>query len=192
MSKENLAEQSEGELTPSESMVRAAERVLAARARFDVVAPIVDEYQREILERHQWRVAREWVEMGDEDVVVLNPDETYLLEDADSAVYFTECTQAAATARLGIELPDSCPKLEARDALRRAENVLLDEISSIPGLEALGSGSLPFSARDQALTLALEMVAPHMRDAKTILACIKADLETELMAEQKQKPPRMG
>ena len=192
MSKEYLAEQNEGELSPSESMVRAAERVLAAKARFDVVAPIVDAYQREILERHQWRVAREWVESGDDDVIVLNPEEAYLLEDADAAVFFSECTQSAAEARLGTELPDSCPKLEARDALRRAENVFLEEIGGIPGLEVLGSGSLPLSARDKALTLALEMVAPYMRDAKTILGNIKDDLEAELTAALKQKPPKMG
>jgi hypothetical protein len=187
VSKENLAEQSAAELTPSESMVRAAERVLAAMARFEVVAPIVDAYQREILERHQWRVAREWVEMGDDDVVVLNPDETYLLEESDAAIYFSECTQAAATARLGIELPESCPKLEARDALRTAQNIFLDEVSTVPGLESLGSGTLPLGARDQALTLALEMVAPYMRDAKSILGELKAE-----NAGQTQKPPRMG
>ena len=187
MSKENLAEQSGAELTPSESMVRAAERVLAAKARFDVVAPIVDAYQREILKRHQWRIAREWVKTEKDDVVILDPAHSYLLEDVDAAVYFSECAMAAAAAGLGTELPDNCPKLEAQDALRRAQNVLLSEVGAIPGLEALGSGSLPIVARDQALALALEMVAPYLRDAKSILGELKAE-----NAEQTQKPPRMG
>lgn len=158
------------EFVPTSEQIRAAELLLVAQARLDAVAPIVNAYEREILERHQWHMAPKFIEREYENKVILDPRHTYLLSEQDSAVYFEECDMAMVQAGLRVQTPGNCPKLEADDLVRRAENVLLDEMSTIPGLEELNSDRyIPRDLRAKTLELHLGLLAPYLRDAQTIL-----------------------
>lgn len=172
------------DFVPTYEQVSAAERLLVAQAHLDTVEPIVDAYEREILERYQWHIAPKFLEKGCEDKVILDPSHSYLLSESDAALFFAECEAAAAKSGLRVKTAGNCPMLEAKDTVRRAENVLLDEMSTIPGLEALHSDRyFPRDLRAKTLELHLELLAPYLRDAQTIMNEFK---------ERTPKPPKMG
>lgn len=184
MSKDSNTANALADFVPTYEQVSAAERLLVAQARLDAVAPIVDAYEREILERHQWHIDSKYLEKGCKDQVILDPAHAYLLNEQDAVVYFAECEAAAAQAGLLPKTPGNCPKLEAKDLVRRAENVLLDEMSTIPGLEVLNSDQyFPHDLRAKTLELHLGLLAPYLRDAQTILNEFK---------DRTPKLPKMG
>jgi hypothetical protein len=184
VSKDSNTANALADFVPTYAQVSAAERLLVAQARLDAVAPIVDAYEREILERHQWRIDPKYLEKGCADQVILDPAHAYLLNERDVAVYFAECEAAAAQAGLLPKTPGNCPKLEAKDLVRRAENALLDEMSAISGLEVLKSDQyFPRDLRAKTIELHMGLLAPYLRDAQTILNEFK---------ERTPKLPKMG
>jgi hypothetical protein len=102
----------------------AAETLIGAQAYIALIRPVVEGYQRRILAKHQFRIARTWVERGDEDSIILDPNHSYLLEDDDASVVYDEF-HAEALAH-GFDVPPShCPLLMAESMVIQAERALL-------------------------------------------------------------------
>lgn len=118
---------------PDANQIRAARNLFAAMAHRDLVVPIVEAYQREILARHQWKPDACWAAIGTGRLghaewvnqPLLDPKHSYLMNDADSEVYFAECRKAQAAAKLITETPEHCPKLVAEDLVLRCEMALV-------------------------------------------------------------------
>lgn len=99
--------------TPTKDQIRAAEAVFTAMAFEATVRPIVETYELAILEKHQFRISRKWVEKGITDRLVLERKDTFLLDDEDAKVYYAECFAARDAAKLAVDDPEHCPLLVA-------------------------------------------------------------------------------
>lgn len=155
---------------PSGGLIRLAEAVVVAMAHEDIVRPIVEAYQRKVMEKHQFRISREWVARGMEDVVILDPKDTYLLSEEDAAVVHAAFNVERDATTLKVNRPDSCPLLVAENIRIKAENALLEELGKLPGLAPLASGFLTLKHRAKAIDLGLKLVAPFMANSDAILS----------------------
>lgn len=161
--------------TPTKEMISAAEAVFLTMAHEQLIRPIVEGYQRAILEKHQFHIARKWVERGDEDRVILEPKHSFLLDDKDAATYYAALHAARDAARLKVNHPENCPLLVAEHQRIKAENALLKQAATIPTLGGLANTHLmTLEQRAQAVELTLRMLAPFVRKTEAILADVMA------------------
>lgn len=158
--------------TPTKDQIRAAEAVFTAMAFEATVRPIVETYELAILEKHQFRISRKWVEKGITDRLVLERKDTFLLDDEDAKVYYAECFAARDAAKLAVDDPEHCPLLVAEHLRIKAENALLQAISAIPGLETFASGVMTMEIRKKVVDLSLGMLSPFCGNADDILGRI--------------------
>lgn len=163
-----------GKFVPNANMIRAAENLVLAMAQEDLVRPIVVAYETEILARHQFRIARKYVDQGCADTVILDRKRTYMLEEADFAIYLKQCFEARDAAKLKVSAPDNCPLLESGTTRMQAENLLLEAMAELPNLEAIGGAWLTLEARKRAIELTLNMMAPFCADADVIIKRLMA------------------
>lgn len=114
---------------PDANQIRAARNLFAAMAHAELVVPIVEGYQREILARNQWKPDTRWAKFDHgrnwTDEPILDPKRTYLMNDANFRAYLVECRTAQAAAKLITETPEHCPKLVAEDLVLRCEMALV-------------------------------------------------------------------
>jgi hypothetical protein len=103
-------------------------------AAVDTIRPIVVRYQREILARNRFHIAKEWLGKKDVDRIILDPEQSYLLEDSDFQVYMAECREEQNKAKLHTDSPEHCPLLVAEDLLRQAQHVLIDSFEYLTGV----------------------------------------------------------
>jgi len=158
------------QFTPTKDQIRAAEAVFTAMAHEGVIRPIVEAYEQAILDKHQFPIARKWVDMGCEDKLILKRQDSYLLDDDDSKVFHDECFAARDAANLKVENPEFCPLLVAENIRIMAEHALLAAISTTPGLESLSKAtSSSMENYKQAIDLCLKMLAPFCGKADDIL-----------------------
>ena len=115
--------------TPNDNQIKCARNLFTALAHRDLVVPIVEGYQREILARNKWKPDTRWAEIGHgrnwTDEPILDPKRAYLMNDADFKAYLAECRTAQAAAKLITETPEHCPKLVAEDLVLRCEMALV-------------------------------------------------------------------
>lgn len=76
----------------SDELIQAGEAVFSAMAYLDTVKPIVTEYQKAILERHQFTNRKEGEIRktkisNNKEEIILNPNRTYLMSDEDFEIY---------------------------------------------------------------------------------------------------------
>lgn len=154
---------------PTEDQIRLAEAVLTAMAHEDLIRPIVENYEHEILKKHQFRIDRKWVEHGCEDKIILDRKDVFALSSEDAKVYFAECFAARDASKLKVDNPEFCPLCVAESLRIQAEAALLKSMAATPGLEALATGSLYGDKRKMAIDLTLRMLAPFCGEADEIL-----------------------
>jgi hypothetical protein len=146
---------------PTADQVRLAEAVMTAMAFESTIRPIVEAYEQEILAKHQFRIARKWVEQGIEDQVILKRNRVFLLSEEDRAVFYAESFAARDAAGLKVEQADQCPLSVAEGLSVEAVSALLEAMATIPGIEKLGSAVLTLEQRQHATDLSLRLLAPH-------------------------------
>lgn len=162
--------------TPTEEQVRLAEAVFVAMAYESEIRPIVESYEQAILEKHRFIPDPSWLEYGLKNEPILDRKRTHLLSDQDSRTFFSECHKARDAAELKVDDPENCPLLVAENLRRDAEHALLKSISSIPGLESLGTSVLTLDHRRRAIDLCLKLLAPFCASGEQILERYRADL----------------
>lgn len=126
--------QSKESFTPSKQILSAARDVLIRQAALEIVAQIVGTYEREILAEERWSASAHWGDHFPEGKTILDPKDTYLLSEADSAVFTSRCHQSRDRAKLKVSQPDDCPRCEAEWQLIQAEWRLVDLMESITGV----------------------------------------------------------
>ena len=146
---------------PTTAMKTAARAAFLSMAYTDTIRPIVEGYQKEILDFYQWAIAPEWADRrGNKETIILDPDRTYLLTEDDFALYMKECAVAMDKAGLTVDNPEHCPLLIAQDLQRTAENVLIETMEPITGLKAKDIYKLEHRAK--LLDLTLKLLVPFV------------------------------
>lgn len=126
---------------PTKEMVEAATEVFVAKAFLGTIEPVVRGYQTDILAKGQWRVKPEFQAasrrrggsmIGDE--VITDPKLSYLMSEADFALYDAECKKARIEAKLHVEKEEQCPLCVAEHELIKAKQRLIGVMEPITKL----------------------------------------------------------
>ena len=118
---------------PTEAMITAAETLLKAIVYEQIVRPKVIAYKVKILAQMRPKVSRQWVKLGDEDRIILDPSQDYLLSCKAFKIYHRRCTKEGR--KLGFVFkPNSCPLLRAENARLDAQTMLVEAMQSFSGL----------------------------------------------------------
>lgn len=141
--------------------IKAAQNLFMAMAWVETVRPIVQAYEREILNKHQWHIAREWTDRGLPDKIILDPSQSYELDDTDAATYHAECNEARKAAGLEVESEEYCPLLVAEHEQIKAEWALFDAMKDVTGID--GHDIYNMEQRRKYLDLLLSMFAPLVK-----------------------------
>lgn len=158
--------------TPTDRQIRAAEAVLAAMVHEKAIRPVVETYQRMILEQHRFKPSVTWESCPGLPEAVLLPTEDHYLGPEDMAVYMAECHAARDALGLTVSSPDHCPLLEARSARIDAENALLATMIDTPRLAPLAKARLlPGDKGKRAIATLLSVIAPfcHPEASKAVV-----------------------
>lgn len=108
------------------NLIADANNVKAMQALFEAIAfeqlitEIVENKQREILSFYKWNIAKVWVEKGREDMIILEPNRAFLLEDEDFKIYLAELEAFYYTDACPVKPKKAgcCPALEAQSFVR--------------------------------------------------------------------------
>jgi hypothetical protein len=153
--------------SPSDSQVRLAQALLVAQAHEAYVRPIVESYQREILERHQFKMCAEKAEASGDDPnrVILDPRKAWLIGKEDLQVYYAELAVADAASGLPVPEPGMCPLLVAEHTRIQCENALIDSWKGHEHFDALSRAhELSWDTRKEVVDLSLQLMVPFMKD----------------------------
>ena len=148
----------------SSAMIEAALALKQATQHEAGIKIQVEAYQRSILERHQFFVSPEFNDEPRSDKRIVDPNRTWLMSDADHAVYVKECM--AERDRLGLPTrhPENCPLLEAQSSRVAAELALFNALAHHPRLGHLkAANEMPSPLRQKALELAINFMARFIR-----------------------------
>jgi hypothetical protein len=145
---------------PTNEMIEAARTVFVAMAFVETIKPVVVGYEKAILAKHQFHIAKQWTDKGIADEIILDPDHSYLLEDADFQVYFEECNKAREAAHLKVDNPEFCPLLVAEHLQSDAENYLIESMQEVTHIEP---SSLYGDNRKKFLDLTLKLLVKFVK-----------------------------
>jgi hypothetical protein len=149
--------------TPTPLMIETAQAVFMAMAHLQLIEPVVTKYQKEILEKGQWCIADEFADGGAK-TVVTDPSSYYLLSGEDFAEYDRLCREAQKKANLPVSVEGNCPLLEAQTLLTKAQNALIDAMSSVTKVEAKSIVVLGLKKRTEFIELTLKLLAPFVNN----------------------------
>lgn len=155
---------------PSPEMVQAAKNVFIAMAYTETIRPIVEGYQKKVLNFFQFknngelkRLSKRFPEIKER--VILNPKESYLLDDEDFKIYLAECNIEREKAGLKVDNPDFCPLLVAESLERDAKRCLVETMETITGIEtSILTGHL--EEYKKVVDLTLRLLAPYCKNIK--------------------------
>lgn len=149
--------------TPTAAMVAAAENVFLAMAFERTVAEIVVPYKKEILAEGQWHIKPQFRgRFGGE--VILDPKQSYLMEEADFAVFDAKCKQARDKANLKVDQDDQCPLLVAENLVRQAEHALVEAVFELTGLSSDKLLNAGLDKHKAYVELTLRLLAPFVQN----------------------------
>lgn len=164
----NLTQEKLGAWEPTAAQIELAELMFAAMAHEEAVAAIVFPYQRAILEKGQWRVAKERQVRGRGPDVVLAPDDVWLIESDARKEYRRLCDEARQQAGLSVRHSRGCPLIEAEEAARDAKFYFVVSAAPSFGIPEERVEAVPQWDYQHALRIFSDLIAPHV-DAKRAL-----------------------
>ncbi len=150
---------------PPAEIVSLADSVLTAMAMHQLKAEQVKAYSTEVLVSMQPRIARKWLDLGCEDKLILDPDESFLLSEEDAARFFELCEEKRVALNLTVHKAGNCPALEAENLFRAARDAFIDALTPYTCItlqEAL-TGVLYNKLMDWGLRILAPHVDPHKR-----------------------------
>ncbi|WP_241302289.1 hypothetical protein [Burkholderia stabilis] len=156
--------------TPTDRMIAAAEAHLAAEMSEREIRPIVIGFETEILKKYRFVAAR--TVRTEPEEIILDPNLSYRLGEADSAIFFAECQKARAAAQITIEGedPDVCPLLKARHVLVNTGSALIKAMSELPALAVFAEKDyvMRLEDRQKVIELSLGLLDPFVSKCRTV------------------------
>jgi hypothetical protein len=113
---------------PAPEMIRAAENCFAAMAFTETIRPIVEGYQKAILEAEKYPYSPKQLLRREKAPADYISDlrHTYMMGEDDFAHYHKRCNEEQARAGLHTDSPEFCPLLVAEHLQMQAEHCLID------------------------------------------------------------------
>jgi hypothetical protein len=118
-----------------DTIVIVGRAVFTAMAFVETIRPVVEGYQREILNMMQAHIAPKNIIRGRQDEIILDPENTYLMKEDDFAEYIDECHIAAQKHGFNVQEKGHCPLLIAKNNLRKARQLLIETMEPITGIK---------------------------------------------------------
>ena len=144
-------------ITPE--IIEVGRAVFTAIAHIETIKPVVRKYQNEILAKHQFKTDIKWSRRGLKQKVITKESESYMMNDEDAKVYFSELS--AAHKEHGFNVPeDHCPLLIAENLKRKAFWSLVDVMSPITGINK--DNLINLNHIKEYETITLKMIASHI------------------------------
>lgn len=136
MKKHTKADHEMKSFRPTPDMIRAAEACFAAMAMTETIRPIVEGYQRRILEEEKYPYSPKHLLRREKAPADYISDlrHTYMMSKDDFSHYLKRCREEQTKAGLHTDSPKHCPLLVAEDLQRRAENALIDALEPVTGI----------------------------------------------------------
>jgi hypothetical protein len=151
---------------PTASMIAAAYAVFEAMATISLVRPLVLTYQRKVLQEGQWYASSEFEDMGSSPRSITEPEEVFLLGEADLQKYVELCNAESLKVGLKASSPERCPLLESEEAVRQAEQLLMQEMQHITGIKPGDLLQVSLGAQKKYIDLTLRLLAPFVQSPK--------------------------
>jgi len=118
-----------------ETIIIVGRAVFTAMAFVETIRPVVEGYQREILNMMQAHIAPKNIIRGRQDEIILDPENTYLMEEKDFTKYIDECHIAAQKHGFTVPEKGDCPLLIAKNNLRKARHLLIETMEPITSIK---------------------------------------------------------
>jgi hypothetical protein len=118
---------------PTPEMIRAAENCFVAMAMTEAIRPIVEGYQKRILDEEKYpynpkTMARREKAPAD---YISDLRHTYMMSEEDFSHYLKRTREEQAKAGLHTDSPDYCPLLVAENLQMEAEHCLIDAMEPV-------------------------------------------------------------
>lgn len=163
-----MAQSKRAAFQPTKAMVQAADCLLVATARRQLIEEKVRGYQRAILADMQAPASPELQKAATNHPdqawllePVLEPKNSFLLRDEDFAIYAERCTKAAAAAGLEVPAPGYCPLSLAETLEFDAKVLLVDAMKPLTGLDS-DTLRQHLGLMKQYVSLSLNLLAPFV------------------------------
>lgn len=156
----------------TKEMLDCVKNVLLCQAMVATIKPIVEAYQKDILQRHQFHIwdyaTREDMKKQKTDRICLDEKDAFLISDEDFKIYDQECKKARDEAGLKVDMDEFCPLLVAENLLGKANNLLLDSMFPVTGLKQedyfrSGDGCKTY---DKAINLITSLLVAYTKEHK--------------------------
>ena len=155
---------------PPADIVAAAESVFMAMTHESFIRPIVEEYQKKILEYEKYPIAEKWQERRGatwEDYIK-DPDKAYLMEDNDFKHFLKRCREEQAKAKLKTDSPDFCPLLVAEHLTLTAKQLLIGLLEPFTGCNVHNLLCAGLDKYERYIELNLQWLARFVDTQKTM------------------------
>lgn len=118
---------------PSPNMIRAAENCFAAMAFTETIRPIVEGYQKKILEEEKYPYSPKMMARHEKAPADYISDirHTYMLREEDAKHYYKRCNEERIKAGLHVDNEEYCPLLVAEHLQMDAEHALIDAMEPV-------------------------------------------------------------
>ena len=141
---------------PTKEMIKTTQEVFLCMAKVGTIKPIVEEIQKKVLKKYQFKVSAEWRE--DKERIITEPKQSYLMTNEDFKIYHSECRILEDEKELYVSNSEFCPLLVAENDRRKAENRLMNAFSCITGLDS-NKINMRLDSRKKFLDLTLKYMA---------------------------------
>ncbi len=153
---------SKKEFKPTPQMISSAMTVFQAMAYVQTIRPIVEGYQKKVLDLYKFKVAPENVEKGRTCEVITDPKYAWLMSEKDFREYHAECNEERKAANLHVENENHCPLLVAEDLLRLAEMALCMVMEPITGISH-DMATRNLDIYGEYIDITLKLLAPYVK-----------------------------
>ena len=147
--------------TPTTTQIRAAAAVFIAMAHEQVIREIVEDYQSNILSRHNFKNRYDGT-------IIKNPHKDWEMCDEDFTIYLEECKTEREIVGLKVQSEDNCPLLEAQNILISARRNLVDTFEDTFNVSADRLLCLGLEKYNEYIELLLGLLAPYTKQVKEI------------------------
>lgn len=155
---------------PTSEMIAAAENVLLAMTIETVTRPIVEAYQKKILNEREWLSDPAVSDGSGVPERVTDPKYAWLMSAEDFSLYQKRCNEERVAAKLPAEMDNHCPLLVAENTTRLAKTALLDTMSCHTNIDGAGAATMKTADYDKLVDITLRLLAPFV---KNILASLQ-------------------